>query len=206
MPGEEYNSYLTIESESEGIFKDRGSRFIGLAYPVSTEDEIREILNRIRRKYHDARHHCYAWKLGTMNSDTRVSDDGEPRNSAGKPILAQIEASGLTNILVVVVRYFGGTLLGVGGLIHAYKTAGREALNHARMVRKYLYDVYLLKFPYQQINDVMKLLKHMKLEYYDQVLEQECELKVKVNRERSTNFRKKLEENLNIRIELYQPD
>lgn len=128
------DEYLTISKPSEGLFKDRGSKFLAFAYPVSSEDEIKEIQEHLRSEYHDARHHCYAYMLGKDKNVFRANDDGEPSSTAGKPILGQIKSYDLTNILIVVIRYFGGTKLGVSGLINAYKTAAEEALKNAKII------------------------------------------------------------------------
>lgn len=157
------DTYLTISKPSEGIFRDRGSKFIGLAYPVTSEAEIKEHLNKLRKEHFGANHHCYAYRLGADKSAYRSNDDGEPANSAGKPILGQIQSKDLTNILVVVVRYFGGTLLGVSGLINAYRTAAAEALASAEIIEKQVQDVYQVKFEYPVMNDVMKIVKDEEL-------------------------------------------
>ena len=128
------DKYLTIEKNSDGIFKDRGSKFLAFAYPVSSPEEIKIILAELRKKYHDARHHCYAYMLGAEKETYRSNDDGEPSSSAGKPILGQIQSNNLSNILIVVVRYFGGTLLGVGGLINAYRSAAADAIRNANII------------------------------------------------------------------------
>jgi uncharacterized YigZ family protein len=198
----EKDSFLTIENSSEGLFKDKGSRFLAFAYPVKDEKEIREKLEILHKKYHDARHHCFAWRLGSLMIHFRTFDDGEPPNSAGKPILGQILSFNLTNILIVVVRYFGGTLLGVGGLIRAYKTASNEALKNAKIVKKYLHDVYHLKFKYDEINDVMRIIKELQLEYFDQDFKQNCELKVKVRRSQTTLFKEQFRNNPDLKAEL----
>ncbi len=185
----EEDSFLTIEKKSEGIFKDKGSRFLAFAFPVESEAEINIILENVRKEFHDARHHCYAWRLGADLSSFRAVDDGEPGNSAGKPILGQIISFQLTNLLVIVVRYFGGTLLGVGGLMQAYKTASMEALKNANILKKYVFATYLLKFRYEDMNTVMKVLKDMNLEQWDQKFELNCELKLKVRKSDELNLK-----------------
>ncbi len=153
------DTYNTISASSEGLYKEKGSRFIALAFPVNHEDEIKNILGDLRKKYHDARHHCYAYILGYDKSTYRINDDGEPSGTAGKPIYGQILSSDLTNILIVVIRYFGGTLLGVSGLIRAYKTAAKDAIEHASIITKTVNDVYTINFGYSVMNNVMSLLK-----------------------------------------------
>lgn len=172
------DSYLTIDTESEGLYKDRGSKFLAFAYPVSSEDEVKEKLEALRKKYHDARHHCYAWRLKPDHSLYRANDDGEPSSSAGKPILNQLESRELTNVIVVVIRYFGGTLLGVGGLINAYRTAASEALDKCKIIKKYIYKSYIIRFEYGLMNEVMKIIKEHGLINYDQHFELSCSLKI----------------------------
>lgn len=151
--------YRSIASISRGEFRDRGSKFIAFAYPVSTGDEVQSILSELKKEYHDARHYCYAFCLDPEKEITRSNDDGEPSGSAGNPILTQIEVRKLTNILVVVIRYFGGTLLGIGGLINAYKQAASDALEHARIITQVIKERYILRFDYAQMNAVMSLVK-----------------------------------------------
>jgi len=153
------DTYKTIAGESKGLFKDRGSRFIAIAVPLSTPEEIKSKLDELRKEYHDARHHCYAWVLSPDRQSWRVNDDGEPSGTAGRPILGQINSRELTNVLVVVIRYFGGTLLGVSGLINAYRSAADDALSNALVVEKYVTESWLVTFPYTTMNDVMKVLK-----------------------------------------------
>ena len=130
------DAYSSISAPAEGLFKDNGSRFIALAWPVETQQQIKDIVDSLKKEYHDARHHCYAWRLGWQGQEFRANDDGEPSGSAGRPILGQIDSRGLSDILVVVVRYFGGVKLGVPGLIKAYKTATSEALSAASTITK----------------------------------------------------------------------
>jgi uncharacterized YigZ family protein len=153
------DTYKTIAAESKGLFKDRGSRFISIAVPVSSQEEIKSKLEALRKEYHDARHHCYAWVLSPDRQAWRVNDDGEPSGTAGRPIMGQLNSRELTNILVVVIRYFGGTLLGVSGLINAYRTAADDALSNATIVEKYVMENLLVTFPFAVMNDVMKVLK-----------------------------------------------
>ena len=173
-------SYRTIVEPVEGNYKDRGSKFLSFAYPVQHESDIRDILERLRKDYHDARHHCYAYRIGVDPVLVRTNDDGEPFSSAGKPILNQIEKHGLTNILVVVVRYFGGKLLGVGGLINAYRTATVIAIENSRIVQKKIRHLYRLTFEYSQINDVMTILKENQAETSDQVFEVSCAMNLSI--------------------------
>jgi uncharacterized YigZ family protein len=157
------DTYKTIKEKSEGLFKDKGSRFISFAYPVSSEEEVKSILQEIKKSHHSARHHCYAWRIGTERIRFRANDDGEPSSSAGKPILGQLHSFELTNILIVVVRYFGGTLLGVSGLINAYKTAAADAIINAEIIEKTIESEFEITFTYNQLNDVMQIIKNENL-------------------------------------------
>lgn len=172
--------YFTIDAESQGLFKDRGSKFFAFAFPVSSEEEIKTHLEKLRKEYHDARHHCYGWRLKADHSLARANDDGEPSSSAGKPILNQIESRELTNVLIVVIRYFGGTLLGVGGLINAYRTAAGEALDKSKIIKKYIYKTYKISFDYSIMNAVMKIIKEHNLKNFDHQFEISCSLKVDI--------------------------
>jgi len=168
------DTYKTIAAPSEGLFKDKGSKFISYAFPVCSEEEIREIIQVLKKDHHSARHHCYAWRLGHEKLHFRANDDGEPSNSAGKPILGQIQSSDLTNILIVVVRYFGGILLGVGGLINAYRNAAQDALVQAEIVERIVEKRLLVEFGYGVMNDVMKIFKDEKLPQIDPRFDLNC--------------------------------
>ncbi|NQU87204.1 MAG: YigZ family protein [Mariniphaga sp.] len=154
------DTYKTIVLESKGIFKDKGSKFISYAYPVKNEDQIKAILAELKKEHHSARHHCYAWRLGTEEIRFRANDDGEPSSTAGKPILGQLLSNKLTNILIVVIRYFGGTLLGVSGLINAYKNAATDAIKNNKVVEKKIESLFEIKFTYNELNEVMQLIKN----------------------------------------------
>jgi uncharacterized YigZ family protein len=187
------DSFLTIAAASKGLYKDKGSKFMAFAYPVNAEDEIREKVDALRKKYFDARHHCFAWRLGANGEHYRVNDDGEPSNSAGKPILGQIISCELTNVLVVVVRYFGGVLLGVGGLMHAYKQATFDALSHAEIVSGIITESYLFTFDYSDMNRILKVVKDMDLECTEQHFNLNCSMRVKVRKNLSASLLQKLE-------------
>ena len=191
---EAFDAYQSIEGPSEGIFKDNGSRFIALAYPVETEAQVREIVNGLRKEYHDARHHCYAYRLGYKRDVFRASDDGEPSGSAGRPILGQIDALGLSDVLVVVVRYFGGIKLGIPGLIRAYKSSTADALSRARVVEKIAARRYRLQFDYLSMNAVMKVLKDMELPQSGQQFGESCSLEVRVRLSVVEDFTKRMGE------------
>lgn len=186
-------SYLSISKSGNGLYKEKGSKFISFSFPVSSEEEISNQLEKLRKQFHDARHHCYAWCLGPDRLNYRVNDDGEPGNSAGKPILGQIESKNLTNILIVVIRYFGGVKLGVGGLIQAYKTAAREAIDDSIIVKRYVHSYYYLHFDYLAMNDVMKILKDMEAEQYEQDFNLSCSLKTKIKSSQKQQFEKMFE-------------
>ncbi|MDB5263921.1 MAG: YigZ family protein [Adhaeribacter sp.] len=168
--------YLTISAPAEGIHKEKGSKFLAFAYPVVSEEEAKIILAGLRKEYFDARHHCYAYQLGAGAQQYRANDDGEPNHSAGDPILGQIRSAGLTNILVVVVRYFGGIKLGVSGLINAYRLAAAEAINGAAKVEKVETARVELLFDYEQMNNIMSLIKEHKLEMQTQEFNINCRL------------------------------
>jgi len=170
------DSFLSIESPSTGLFKAKGSKFLSYAFPVNSESDIKEHLKKIKKEHYSARHHCFAWRLGAEKNNFRVNDDGEPSSSAGKPILGQIQKSDLSDILIVVVRYFGGTLLGVGGLIQAYKSAAADALKHAQIKEKVETVPFGIKFEYPQMKKVMYLLKKAKLP----ILKKEFNLSCKI--------------------------
>lgn len=186
------DSYKSIPCPSEGLFKDNGSRFLSFAYPVETEEEIKEIVAELKKKYHDARHHCYAYRLGYLGDRFRANDDGEPSSSAGRPILGQIDSRGLSDTLVVVVRYFGGIKLGIPGLIRAYKTSTAEALDKAGVVEKIAGNWYRISFGYSGMNAVMKILKDMDLRQKDQDFGNECTLKAWARLSAREDFLKRL--------------
>ena len=170
------DTYKTIEKESKGYFKDKGSKFYSYAYPLKSEDEVKAIIQALKKEHHSARHHCYAWRLGTEEIKTRANDDGEPSSTAGKPILGQLQSYEITNILVVVVRYFGGTLLGVSGLINAYKNASIEALNNAEILDKIIEIKYELSFEYPMLNPVMNTLKKENFDVVTTDFQESCKL------------------------------
>lgn len=170
------DTYKTIEAPAQGLFKDKGSKFLAYAYPVTSENEIKEILAGLKKEHYAARHHCYAWRLGYEKLHFRANDDGEPSSTAGKPILGQIQSFDLTNILIVVVRYFGGTLLGVSGLINAYKNAAQDAINQAQVVEKLVEKNILIEFDYGVMNEVMKVFKDEKLQQIDPRFDLRCSI------------------------------
>jgi len=172
------DTYKTIKSASQGIYKEKGSRFIAFAYSISDPNEIKPIIDKLRKEHHEARHHCFAYMIGKERTVWRVNDDGEPSGTAGRPILGQINSSGLTNILIVVVRYFGGTLLGVSGLINAYKSAAALAIENAEIIELTLQEFYEITYPFVSMNDVMKILKEENISQSDQSFDLECRIKI----------------------------
>ncbi|MBR0244979.1 MAG: YigZ family protein [Bacteroidales bacterium] len=190
---EAFDAYRSLAAPSEGLFKDNGSRFIALAYPVETEEEVKAIVASLRKEYHDARHHCYAYRLGYKGDIFRASDDGEPAGSAGRPILGQIDSAGLSDVLVVVVRYFGGIKLGIPGLIRAYKTSTADALAQNQVVTKIAGQNFRLHFDYLSMNAVMKVLKDMDLSPRSQAFGERCTLEVRVRLSFLEDFKKRMD-------------
>lgn len=176
------DTYNTIKGDSEGLFKDRGSRFLTYAYHVENEEEIRGHLSELRKRYYDATHHCYAWRLGPSGENFRANDDGEPSGSAGRPILGQLLSNELTDILVVVVRYFGGTELGVPGLINAYKEATLDAIRNSEVVTLTEDAYYEILFPYLVMNDVMKVVKTEQPKIREQQFDNNCRMVMAIRR------------------------
>jgi len=176
------DSYKTISGTAEGIFRDKGSKFIAYAYPIRLEEEVKPIINALRTEHNKARHFCYAYRLTPDRSVFRINDDGEPSGTAGRPILNCLLSEDLTNMLIVVVRYFGGTLLGVPGLINAYKSASVQAIRVSDIVTKTVNDTYEVYFEYSQMNDVMKLVKDEQLEVLSQNFDINCFLKFEVRK------------------------
>ncbi len=174
------DTFLTLKKESEGLYKEKGSKFLGFAFPVENEEDIKPVLDSLKKKYHDARHHCYAYMLGIDKLNFRTNDDGEPNHSAGDPILGQIRSHELTNVLIVVIRYFGGTKLGVGGLIKAYKTAASEAILNSEIIIAFVKKKLVIQFDYLSMNEVMKMIKEDELEIIDQSFDISCQISVEV--------------------------
>ena len=189
----ENDTYKTLGTTGESLYKVKGSKHFGYAFRVNNEEEIKSYLEQVKKEHHSARHHCYAWKLGMGDDHFRANDDGEPSNSAGKPIYGAILSSELTNIFIVVVRYFGGTKLGVGGLIDAYRTAAKMAIEEATIVEEKLQAFFTVSFPYPQMGAVMSALKDMNLPVNEPVFEMHCTLKTQI---RLANAQE-LEERLN---------
>ena len=181
----EDDSYKIINKPAGGFYKDKGSKFISYAIPVSNEEGVKEQLEIIKKKHYDARHHCYAYAIGPDREFFRMNDDGEPSGTAGKPIYGQILSYDVINVLIIVVRYFGGTKLGVRGLIDAYKTAASEALSNANILTRQLKDVYELHYDYPLMNKVMYILKEENLKQLDSTFEIDCKLTFSVRKKES---------------------
>ena len=186
------DTYFSIAGPSEGIYKELGSKFLAFAWPVETEEEAKDRIAAIRKEYFDARHHCFAWRLGLTGEPYRLSDDGEPSSTAGRPIHGQLLSRELSDVLVVVVRYFGGVKLGVPGLIRAYRTATQDALDHAQVIEKVAGEHFTLQFGYLQMNDVMKTLKDMGISPIVQSFDLDCTMEVRVRLSQIEDFRKQL--------------
>ncbi len=176
------DSYKTIVDHTEGFFKDRGSKFISHAYPVKTEKDVKEILTQLRKDYYDARHHCYSYILNPDKSAYRINDDGEPSGSAGKPIHGQLLSYDLTNTLVVVIRYFGGTKLGIPGLINAYREATRDALDKAKIVTLTVNEYFEIEYEYPLMGNVMRIIKDENLEQINTQFEINCKIEMRVRK------------------------
>ena len=195
------DSYKSIASESRGLFKDNGSRFIAHAYPVETEEEVKEIVAALKKEYYDARHHVYAYRLGYLGDKFRANDDGEPSGSSGRPVLGQIDSNELSDILVVVVRYFGGIKLGIPGLIRAYKTATADAIANAEIVEKIACKRYKVHFGYMGMNSVMKVFKDMSLDQKNQQFDMECSMETSVRLSQVDTFLERIQDVEGCRVE-----
>ena len=183
------DTYKTITKPSpEVLFKDRGSKFFGYAFPVISEEEIKTNIEQLKKNHYNARHWCYAWQLGKEYENYRANDDGEPSNSAGVPIYGQLQSFNVTNILVVIVRYFGGTKLGVGGLIQAYKATAKQALEASIIVEKTIDELFNLKFEYAEMNTVMRIIKDENLKISNQKMELDCEITISVRKKEANRI------------------
>jgi uncharacterized YigZ family protein len=191
---EQEYKYRTIAGQATAEFKDRGSKFLVYAYPVQTAADVKEKIQLLKKEHPKAAHHCFAYRLGTEGNQFRASDDGEPSGSAGRPILGQVDSVGLTNVLVVIVRYFGGTLLGVPGLINAYKTATADALTNVPVIEKWIEDIVEIQFDYPVMNEVLYLLKQAEATIYRQELQLFCIVKAGIPRRHSAQYLQKLSE------------
>lgn len=188
------DEYFTIKDNiSEGFYSEKRSKFLAFAFHVTTEEEIKEIVSEYRMKYYDARHVCWAYMLGAQRTEFRANDDGEPSSTAGKPILGQINKNELTDILIIVVRYYGGVNLGTSGLIVAYRTAAAEAIANAEVIKLYDEEVVTYDFPYVMMNDVMKIIKDMSPRIVNQTYDNTCEIQLSIRKSQAPLLKSRLE-------------
>lgn len=188
------DEYFTIKDNiSEGFYSEKRSKFLAFAFHVTIEEEIKEIVSEYRKKYYDARHVCWAYMLGAQRTDFRANDDGEPSSTAGKPILGQINKNELTDILIIVVRYYGGVNLGTSGLIVAYRTAAAEAIANAEIIKLYDEEVVTYDFPYVMMNDVMKIIKDMSPRIVNQTYDNTCEIQLSIRKSQAPLLKSRLE-------------
>ena len=195
------DTYKTIATKSEGIYKEKGSKFIALAYPVTTEDEIKEIIAGLKKEYYDARHHCYAYISGPDKSAYRQNDDGEPSGTAGRPIYGQLLSKDVTNVLLVVIRYFGGIKLGVSGLINAYKTAAKDALDNNTIIEKTIDEKYRVTFDYTEMNSVMQILKDPFVQINNQSYEERYLIDYTIRRREADRINEALRKLREVKVE-----
>jgi len=197
------DSYKTIKQDSkEGLFKDRGSKFYGYAFPVTNEEEIKEKIELLKKQHYNARHWCYAWQLGKNYDHYRANDDGEPSNSAGMPIYGQLQSFNVTNVLVVVVRYFGGTKLGVGGLIKAYKNGAKLALENSIIIHKTINEVFLIKFEYPEMNTIMRIIKDENISIINQKMEFNCQFIISIRKKEAKRIFKLFDNTYKVSIKI----
>ena len=195
------DTYKTIISEAEGLYKEKGSKFLSFAMPVSTADQAKEIVKEYRKKYYDARHVCYAYMIGAERTDFRANDDGEPSGTAGRPILGQINSRELTNVLVIVIRYFGGILLGTGGLVVAYKEATADALDRTEIIEKTVDIRISISFDYVLMNDVMRVIKDVNAQITAQTYVNQCMMQLSIRKQDAELLSSKLKKILGLVIE-----
>ncbi|HTD40152.1 MAG TPA: YigZ family protein [Mucilaginibacter sp.] len=194
------DTYFTIESASEGLLRDRGSKFLSYTYPIISELDIKSIIANLKKEHPKANHHCWAMRWSTDRSVFRLNDDGEPSGTAGRPILNTLLSKNLTNTAVVVVRYFGGTLLGVPGLINAYRTATELALDAAKIIEKTVNDVYTIAFDYLQMNEVMRIIKDDNLQILEQQFDNNCSIKISIRKMQVDQSISKLQKLASVKI------
>ena len=187
------DEYRTLKTEGEGYYTDKRSKFLAFAHHVSTVEEIKDILARYRKKYFDARHVCYAYMLGSERTEFRANDDGEPSSTAGKPILGQINSNELTDILIVVVRYYGGVNLGTSGLIVAYREAAADAIAHSEIETRQVEEIITYNFPYPMMNDVMRIVKDMQPRIVSQTYDNTCEIRLSIRKSEAEQLRNRLQ-------------
>lgn len=188
----ETDTFKTVSGTAKGLYRDKGSKFIGLVFPVGSEEEVRGKITELKKEYFDANHHCYAYRIGKDNPVSRMNDDGEPSGSAGKPIHGQILSKELTNVLVVVIRYFGGTKLGIPGLVKAYKTTAKEVLDSVSFVSRSITEKFELTFDYLVLNDVMRILKEEHVEFISKDIGNTCRICFFIRRNRIESLKSKV--------------
>lgn len=193
-PQDRNDTYKSIEAPSEGIYKEKGSKFLAFAYPVETEGEVKALVEKVRKEYYDARHHCYAYRLGLKGDVWRYNDDGEPSSTAGRPIFGQIQSAGLSDVLIVVVRYFGGIKLGVPGLIRAYRSAAAAAIGAGKVVDKVASEGFSVTFDYAAMDKVMRVLKEMGIAQSGYTAESSCRMEMRVRLGDVERFRQRMED------------
>lgn len=197
----EKDTYKTIKKAGEEVlFKEKGSKFFGYSFPVTSEDQVKEHIEDLKKQHHSARHWCYAWQLGKTYEHYRANDDGEPSNSAGMPIYGQLQSFDVTNVLVVVVRYFGGTKLGVGGLIQAYKTTAQMALEASKIVKRTINEHFTLKFDYPEMNIVMRIINDENISVANRKMELKCEFEISVRKKEADRIFKLFENTYKVEI------
>lgn len=201
MQHETDDLYLTLEADAEAVFKEKSSKFLAYACPVESEERIREILDSLHKRYYDATHHCYAWRLGAHGEQFRANDDGEPSGTAGKPILGQMLSYNITNCLIVVVRYFGGTKLGVSGLISAYRESARAAIEAGRIIEKTVDRTIGVLFPYIAMNDVMRIIKEEQPAILSQSFDNLCSMQLSMRASRAGALVEKLKKTEGVTVE-----
>jgi uncharacterized YigZ family protein len=202
----ESDSYLSIHERSEGLFKSKGSKHFGFIFPVKTEEDVKAFLDVVKSEHHAARHHCYAYRLGHEGAVFRSNDDGEPNNSAGPPILGVLKSNNLTNALIIVSRYFGGTKLGVGGLIEAYREAGAEAVRNGKVITCVRTKTFTIKYPYSKMGDVMNVLKRAEVSPENTNFQLTCQLEASIRLRDEEGFHKKLSDIDKVQVELLRED
>lgn len=194
------DEYQTIVSEARGSFRDKGSKFTGIAVPVQTELEVKQFLEKVRKEYFDATHHCYAYILGPDKAAWRENDDGEPSGTAGRPIRGAILSADLTNILIIIIRYYGGTKLGVAGLINAYKTTAKETLDNAVIIAKKVHESFEIRFRYEQMNDVMRIIKETKTDIISTDFGENCFIHCSIRKNDAVLFSEKISQLIKVQI------
>ena len=198
------DTYKTIFLSTEGIYKEKGSKFLSFAISVNSSEEVKELIKTFKKEYYDARHVCYAYMLGAERKEWRANDDGEPSGTAGRPILGQINSRELTNILVIVVRYFGGILLGTGGLTTAYKEATSDALNQAEIIEKTVDEILAVNFEYILMNDVMHVIKDTNAQILHQTFDNHCSMVLSIRKQEFSLLKDKMEKINGLVIEIHE--